>query len=179
MPKRSGDRLFAKQQGAVGEWSHGVQDCEPTNSAGAKWRQAPRMRGNDRREWQIAYKAEAADKVARHAEVRGCASTVNAAVVQFGVEDLLCKLSALRFGRSYPGRPVAGCRCGHAVSPWVDVRLCFKDSGTCLTGGFHGGFFSSTGLVCGVCADHHGDHCAREGFKFKGRVAAPPQSDAP
>jgi len=40
------------------------------------------MRGNDQREWQIAYKAEEADEFAQHDEVRGNVSTVNAAVVQ-------------------------------------------------------------------------------------------------
>ena len=34
------------------------------------------------RRTEIAYKAEEADECAKHHEVRGCASTVNAAVVQ-------------------------------------------------------------------------------------------------
>ena len=39
------------------------------------------MRGNDQREWQIAYKANETDEVAQHAEVQDCVSMVNAAVV--------------------------------------------------------------------------------------------------
>ena len=35
------------------------------------------------RRTEIAYKAEEADEVAQQAKVRGCASTVNAAVVQW------------------------------------------------------------------------------------------------
>ena len=35
------------------------------------------------RRTEIAYKAEEADEVAQQAEVRGCVSTVNAAVVQW------------------------------------------------------------------------------------------------
>ena len=63
------------------------------------------------RRTETAYKAEEADECAQHHEVQGCASTVNAAVVQLCGEPflrhyLLRKLSALRFGRSYPGRPV-------------------------------------------------------------------------
>jgi hypothetical protein len=37
------------------------------------------------RRTEIAYKAEEADECAQHHEVQGSASTVNAAVVQFGV----------------------------------------------------------------------------------------------
>jgi hypothetical protein len=40
------------------------------------------------RRTEIAYKAEEADECAQHHEVRGCASTVNAAVVQLEFASL-------------------------------------------------------------------------------------------
>ena len=52
--KRSGSQLDEGKQGAEGEWSHGVQNCEPTNrnriDAGAKRRQA----GRNGRQWSKA-----------------------------------------------------------------------------------------------------------------------------
>lgn len=46
------------------------------------------------RRTEIAYKAEEADEVAQHAKVQGCASTVNAAVVQ--LELKICFANYLR-----------------------------------------------------------------------------------
>ena len=52
------------------------------------------------RRTETTYKAEEADEVAQHAEVQGCTSTVNAAVVQLSVNRsfvTICVANYLRY----------------------------------------------------------------------------------
>ncbi len=80
------------------------------------------MRSNDQREWQIAYKAEEADECAKHHEIRGCASTVNAAVVQLeftflsGETCRTCAPKTESVGASNGIDDVAGVSRGHSRS---------------------------------------------------------------
>ena len=74
------------------------------------------------RRTEIAYKAEEADEVAQHAEVRDCASTVNAAVVQLEFASLsgetcrTCAPATVSVGVSNDADDAAGVSRGHSSS---------------------------------------------------------------
>jgi len=77
------------------------------------------------RRTEIAYKAEEADEVAQHAKVRGCASTVNAAVVQWKCVFLSGEICPT-------GRPAqAGSAwAGNSTCDWTEVSRSHSRSGS-------------------------------------------------